>query len=260
MIDADDLEMTRRRLADLSFDVAINCVAATRVDDCEHDSQPAVNANAHFAALVAQLCDARGARLVQISTDYVFGGQAKRTPLGVDDPRAPVNVYGATKSLGEDLARMNHEDTLIVRVASLFGAAGVGGKGGNFVETIIKAVKTRDRLQVIDDQWMSPTSAHDAAETIFSLLDNAAPAGVYHVVNQGQASWFEFAQAIVSEVGLATPVDPIPASAYASAAARPPYSVLSTDKLTDLLGGGLPEWRDALRRYLISQGHRAASI
>lgn len=260
MIDADDLEGTHSRLASLSFDVAINCVAATGVDACERNSQTAVNANAHFSGLVARLCAAQGARLVHISTDYVFGGQSKRTPLDEDEPRAPLNVYGATKALGEDLARISHEDTTIVRVASLFGAAGVGGLGMNFVETIIKAAKTRDSLQVVSDQWMSPTSTENAARAIFALIENGVRAGTYHVVNEGVASWFEFAEAIVREVGLAVSVEPISAREYASAAMRPSYSALSSAKIAGLLGGPLPEWRSALRTYLISQGHREASI
>ena len=101
----------------LDFDVAINCVAVTRVDDCEKDPAPAVAINAHFSGRLAKACAARGARLVQVSTDYVYGGQAEREPLSETVGRAPVNVYGATKALGEDLARLEHADVVVARVA-----------------------------------------------------------------------------------------------------------------------------------------------
>lgn len=239
----------------LDFDVAINCVAVTRVDDCETDPVPAVAVNAHFAGRLAKACAARSARLVQVSTDYVFGGQIEREPLSETVARAPVNVYGATKALGEDLARLEHEDVIIARVASLFGVAGASGKGGNFVETMIRLGRERGRLTVVDDQMMSPTASWDAAEAILDLVAVQAAPGVYHVVNRGVASWCDFARAIVEKVGVPAEVVAIPTRQFPTPARRPPYSALSNAKLEAAIGRPTPHWTEALDRYLAAKGH-----
>lgn len=244
----------------LDFDVAINCVAVTRVDDCEKDPTPAEAINARFAGRLAEACAAKGARLVQVSTDYVYGGQDQRAPLTEAVDRAPVNVYGATKALGEDLAFEAHDDVIVARVASLFGVAGASGKGGNFVETMIRFGKERGRLTVVDDQVMSPTASWDAGEAILDLIAARAPAGVYHVVNSGVASWCEFAATIVERAqvtkdGVAAEVVPIPTSQFPTPARRPPYSALSNAKLEAALGRPMPHWADALDRYLAAKGH-----
>jgi dTDP-4-dehydrorhamnose reductase len=239
----------------LDFDVAINCVAVTRVDDCEKDPAPAVVINAHFAGRLAKACAAKGARLVQVSTDYVYGGQTQREPLTEGVGRAPVNVYGATKALGEDLARLEHDDVIVARVASLFGVAGASGKGGNFVETMLRFGKERGRLTVVADQVMSPTASLDAGEAILDLIAAKAPAGDYHVVNSGIASWFEFAEAIIAKAGIAAEVVPIPTSQFPTPARRPPYSALSNAKLVATIGRPMVDWSTALDRYLAAKGH-----
>ncbi len=245
----------------LDFDIAINCVAVTRVDDCEKDPGPAVAVNAHFAGRLARACAVRGARLVQVSTDYVYGGQAQREPLSEDVGRAPVNVYGATKALGEDLARLEHDDVIVARVASLFGVAGASGKGGNFVETMLRLAKEKGRLTVVADQVMSPTASLDAGEAIFDLVAAKALAGDYHVVNSGAASWCAFADAIIARAGVAAEVAPIPTSQFPTPAHRPPYSALSNAKLVAAIGRPMPDWADALDRYLAAKGHiRAATV
>ena len=256
MFDATDRAGLDAALADLDFDVAINSVAVTRVDDCEKDPGPAVAINAHFAETLAKACAAKTARLVQVSTDYVFGGQAQRSPLDEDAGPAPVNVYGATKALGENLARQESHDVIVARVASLFGVAGASGKGGNFVETMIKFGRERGALKVVADQVMSPTSSWDAAEAILDLIKVEAPAGVYHVVNSGAASWHDFASAIIDRAGVAATVSPIPTSEFPTPARRPPYSVLANGKVEKALGRSMPAWQDALDRYLTAKGHR----
>lgn len=238
----------------LSFDVAINCVAMTRVDDCEKDPTPAVAINAHFAGRLARACAAKRARLIQVSTDYVYGGQAQREPLSETVGRAPVNVYGATKALGEDLARLEHDDVIVARVASLFGVAGASGKGGNFVETMLRFGQERGRLTVVADQVMSPTGSWDAGEAILDLIAAEAPPGDYHVVNSGVASWWEFAARIIERAGIAAEVAPIPTSDFPTPARRPPYSALSNAKLAAAIGRPMPPWTDALDRYLRAKG------
>lgn len=243
-----------------TFDVAINCVAVTHVDGCETDPASAVAVNAHFAGRLAKACAEGGARLVQVSTDYVYGGQVEREPLSEDVGRAPVNVYGATKALGEDLARLEHDDVIVARVAALFGVAGASGKGGNFVETMIRLGKERGRLTVVDDQVMSPTASWDAGAAILDLVGARAPAGVYHVVNSGAASWCDFAKAIIDRAGVAkdgvaAEVAPIPTREFPTPARRPPYSALSNARLEAAIGRPMPSWTDALDRYLTAKGH-----
>lgn len=256
MFDATDSAGLDAALADLDFDVAINSVAVTRVDDCEKDPAPAVAINAHFAQALARTCARRKVRLVQVSTDYVFGGQASRDPLDEDAAPAPINVYGETKLQGETLACQAHDDIIVARVASLFGVAGASGKGGNFVETMIKFGRERGALKVVADQVMSPTSSWDAAEAILDLIKVEAPAGLYHVVNSGAASWHEFASAIIDRAGVAATVSPIPTSEFPTPARRPPYSVLANAKVEKALGRSMPAWQDALDRYLTAKGHR----
>jgi dTDP-4-dehydrorhamnose reductase len=241
-------------LDNLTFDVAINCVAVTRVDDCEKDPAPAVAINAHFAGRLAKACATKGARLIQVSTDYVYGGQPQREPLSEEIGRAPVNVYGATKALGEDLARLEHDDVIVARVASLFGVAGASGKGGNFIETMLRLGQERGRLTVVDDQIMSPTASWDAGEAILDLIAAEASAGDYHVVNSGVASWWDFAARIIERAGIAAEVAPIPTSDFPTPARRPPYSALSNAKLAAAIGRPMPPWTDALDRYLRAKG------
>ncbi len=254
--DATDLAGLDAALADLDFDVAINSVAVTRVDDCEKNPAPAVAINADFAQALARTCARRKARLVQVSTDYVFGGQASREPLDEAAAPAPINVYGETKLLGETLARQESDDVIVARVASLFGVAGASGKGGNFVETMIKFGRERGALKVVSDQVMSPTSSWDAAEAILDLIRVQADAGVYHVVNSGAASWHDFASAIINRAGVAATVSPIPTVEFPTPARRPPYSVLANAKVEKALGRSMPAWQDALDRYLTAKGHR----
>lgn len=254
--DATDLAGLEAALADLDFDVAINSVAVTRVDDCEKDPAPAVAINAGFAEALARTCARKKARLVQVSTDYVFGGQVQRTPLDEAAAPAPINVYGETKLQGEILARQAHDDVIVARVASLFGVAGASGKGGNFVETMIRFGRERGALKVVADQVMSPTGSWDAAEAILDLIRVQAPGGVYHVVNSGEASWHDFASAIIDRAGVAASVSPIPTTEFPTPARRPPYSVLANGKVEKALGRTMPAWQDALDRYLTAKGHR----
>jgi len=239
-----------RVLGNLNFDVLVNCAAYTRVDAAEDDVECALAVNAHAVRSLAGTCAARKARLIHISTDYVFGGDASRDrPLPEDAPVAPVNVYGETKALGETLASDAHDDVVIVRTASLFGAAGIGGRGGNFVETIIRGGRETGSLRVVDDRTMSPTAAADIARAIVRMVTEGCDRGCFHVVNSGSATWFEFARAIVRGAGIEATVTPCPASEYPSRAARPRYSVLDNSRAVAAFGAMAP-WQDALERYL----------
>ena len=157
---------------------------------------------------------------VQGNTDYVFGGYPKDIPFKEDDAKAPVNVYGATKAMGEDLALSVCDHVVIARVASLFGVAGASGKGGNFVETMLKLGRERGSVSVVADQFMSPTSTADAAKIILQAVQADVPSGIYHVVNSASASWWEFASRIFERCGLTVDCRPITAHLPLASAAR----------------------------------------
>ena len=247
--------MVERILGELQFDVLINCTAHTQVDESEDNASPAFAVNAHAVQTMARVCAAKRARLLHVSTDYVFGGDhARQYPLQEDDPTAPVNVYGASKAMGETLARLACNNVVILRVASLFGVAGTGGRGGNFVETMIRAGREQGSLRVVDDQTMSPTATVDVARVVIRILSEGCPPGLYHVVNTGSATWFDFAREIVRCAGVETTVSPCATGEFAVRAERPRYSVLDNAKVTAALGA-MPAWQDALERYLRAKGH-----
>ena len=243
-----------RVLGSLQFDVLVNCAAYTRVDQAEDDATGAFAVNAHAVQSMARICADKRARLLHVSTDYVFGGDSsRRRPLQEGDPIAPVNVYGASKAMGETLARLASDDVVILRAASLFGVAGVGGNGGNFVETMIRAARERGALRVVDDQTMSPTATADVARVVIRMLMDGCAPGIYHAVNGGSATWFEFACEIVRRSGVAADVAPCATGEYPVRAARPRYSVLDNAKVATAFGD-MPAWQDALERYLRAKG------
>ena len=258
-LDVAEPGAVERVLGGLNFDVAVNCAAYTRVDEVEDNATLAFAVNAHAVAAMAQVCASKRARLIHISTDYVFGGDVeRRSALREDHPTAPVNVYGASKAMGETLARLASDDVVILRVASLFGVAGASGKGGNFVETMIRAGREKGALRVVDDQTMSPTSTADAARVIVRMLTDGCAPGLYHAVNTGSATWFEFAREIIRRAGIEADVTPCATEEYPVRAARPRYSVLDNTKVSAVFGA-MPEWQDALDRYLRAKGYRDCS-
>lgn len=256
-LDVSKVQAIEPTLADREFDALINCTSYHKTDEVESNAQKAIAINAHAVGALARACAAKKARFVHISTDYVFDGRADE-PYAETDPIGPLNVYGASKAMGESLVRIHHDDHLIFRVASLFGVAGASGKGGNFVETMIRVGRDKGALRVIADQFMSPTSTADVAAMILKSLAANIPAGTYHAVNSGKASWYEFASAIIRKAGVEATVDPIPASDYPLPARRPAFSVLNNDKLAREIGTPA-DWTDALDRYLQAKGHIIAA-
>jgi dTDP-4-dehydrorhamnose reductase len=240
------------RLEPMGFDVLVNCAAYTAVDAAETDAEAAFAVNAYAVEEVARACRRAGARLVHVGTDYVFDGEADR-PYRPDDAPAPINVYGASKLAGEALARRAHSDgTLVVRTSSVFG------QGGNFVRTILRAGAERGHLRVVDDVVMAPTYAADLAAGILALLAAEPAPGTYHLTNDGRATWHELAAAALAMGGVEATLDAIPSSEYPTPARRPRFSVLDNHGTTEIVGL-LPDWRDALRRYLTERPDRLLS-
>lgn len=247
--------MVEKTLAAEDFDVLINCTSYHKTDEVEDNATSAFAVNTHAVQAMAQICATKRARLIHISTDYVFGGDVTRTrPLREDDPVAPVNVYGASKAMGETLARLATDDVVILRVASLFGVAGASSKGGNFVETIIRRGRETRTLRVVDDQIMSPTATADVARVVMKMVRDGCSSGLYHVVNTGAASWFDFARSIIHLAGVDATVTPCSTRAYHTRATRPRYCVLD-NVLTSASFGEIPAWQDSLGDYLRRKGH-----
>jgi dTDP-4-dehydrorhamnose reductase len=221
----------------------INCAAYTAVDDCETDEESALAVNGTAVGHLATACDVVGARLVQISTDYVFSGENDR-PYREDDPVAPISAYGRTKLRGEELA-MAARRHLVVRTAWLYGHG-----GRNFVEAIRTQIACgAETLRVVADQRGSPTLCDDLAEAVLDLLSADAD-GVVHVVNSGETTWHGFAVAIASLLGEDIEVLGVTSDEVPRPAPRPAFSVLDTTRLSGVLGRPMPAWENALERYL----------
>jgi len=258
-----DLDVTDRDAvfaAVQGHDVVINAAAYTAVDAAETDEEAALAVNGTAAGLLAEATASVGAKLVQVSTDYVFDGDATE-PYPEDATIAPVSAYGRTKAEGEQLAlAANPEGTYVVRTAWLYGA-----HGGNFAKTMVKLAASHDTVKVVDDQLGQPTWTADLATQIVALLDSDAPAGVYHGTNSGSASWFEFAQAVFDEAGLdPARVLPTDSSAFVRPAPRPSYSVLGHDAWARAGLTPMRPWREALaeaanRGVLQTDDHAASS-
>ncbi len=247
-MDVRDFHQVQQVLKEIQPDVVINTAAFTRVDDCEDQPEVAFAVNALGAWNVARVCEDLGCILVHISTDYVFDGQ-KRTPYTEEDFPRPLNVYGVTKLAGEHFVQAYCEKHFIVRTSGLYGIAGSSGKGGNFVETMIRMARTGQPIRVVNDQVLSPTYTLDLAEKIMELISTEAY-GCYHITNSGQCSWYEFASQIFHLLNLQPTLIPITTEAYGAKALRPAYSVLANDKIAGLGVEPLRSWDQALETYL----------
>jgi dTDP-4-dehydrorhamnose reductase len=236
--------------------VIINTAAYVRVDDCETEQDKAFSVNALGARNVAVVAQELGAKLVHISTDYVFGGEAepRTAPYTEFDTPVPLSIYGKSKLAGENFVRHFCLRHFIVRTSGLFGVAGSSGKGGNFVETMLKLSQEREELRVVDDQVFSPTYTRDLAWKIVQLMTTDYY-GIFHITNRGACSWYEFTKEILRLAGIKTPVVPITSDQYPQKARRPRYSVLDNSHLRLLGLDDMRPWQKALRDYLVARGH-----
>ena len=245
------LDIGDHAAVDAAFDdhapaIVINAAAYTKVDAAEEMSELADRVNHRGVANLAQAARRSSARMVHISTDFVFDGMASR-PYRTDAPTAPLNVYGATKLAGETAAGF---DALIIRTSWLYSAY-----GNNFVATMLRLMRERPVLRVVDDQIGTPTSARSLADAIWKLAITGH-VGVMHYSDSGVASWYDFAVAIMEDAAatglLDRPIDiiPIPSSAYPTPAKRPHYSVLDKSDTIEALGYAPPHWRTSLRDVL----------
>ena len=233
----------------------INCSAYTNVDKAEEETELADKLNNIGALNIARTARSIGAKLIHISTDYVFNGQVKE-PYTEDMEKAPLGVYGKTKAAGEEAIQKEMTQFYILRTAWLYGF-----DGKNFVYTMTNLMNTHDQIRVVNDQKGSPTFAGDLAEIIIKIIKkNTVPYGTYHCTDLGEITWFDFTNEIKKqgiELGLITNkdciVNPCTTEEYPTPARRPSYSVLSKNKIQDALDVTLPDWKLSLNYFLKSE-------
>ncbi len=258
-VDVADAAQVEQVLGDCKPDVVISTAAYHRVEECEKEMARAFAVNAIGPANLARTCSRLGALLVHFSTDYVFSGP-RTEPWSETDLPAPASVYGVSKLAGECMVASNCKRYFVVRTCGLYGVAGSAGKGGNFVETMLKKAAEGGPIRVVDDQRLTPTFTGDLAEVIAKLIgpeisQRREAWGLYHITHEGECSWYEFARKIFEMEKVAADLKPITTAEFFSAVQRPAYSVLSKRKLKGL-GLAMPRWEDGLARYLAARKKR----
>lgn len=256
-LDLPRFDLTDRRrvletLTQVHPQAVINTAAFTRVDKAEEEVDLCRAVNARGVAYVAEACRALDATLVQISTDYVFGGDtARQVPYRETDEPAPQGVYAHTKLEGEREAA-GWEKHFVVRTCGLYGSPGPRS-GGNFIEAMLRLGRRRKPLRVVADQHCTPSYTPHVARAIRFLLDTEGY-GTYHVVNAGETTWYDLAVEVFRQSAMKAKVEPITTSEYGAPAPRPAYSVLDTGKYHALPGRpAMPAWQDALAEYLAAR-------
>jgi len=242
--DIGDEQSTWAIVKEYQPDVLINTAAYTKVDLAEKEFSQAAMINHRALNSISSASNQFGVRLIHVSTDYVFDG-LKGKPFMEDDPCFPLNNYGLTKRLGELAITRSAIDYAILRTSWLYTST-----GNNFFNTILRLAKEKAEISIVSDQVSAPTYAEDLADTIWRIIEPCQKKikGIYHYSNSGQASWFQFASAIVKHAGIDCVVRPIPSADYPQAAKRPGYSKLNTDKISNQLNIDIPSWQDGLQR------------
>jgi dTDP-4-dehydrorhamnose reductase len=222
----------------------INCAAYTAVDRAESEQEFAYAVNASSVGLLATECNKLNCPFITISTDYVFDGKGT-APYAIDHPADPVNYYGYTKWIGEKQALDNNPKTIVIRTSWVYSS-----HGNNFVKTMLRLMKEREELKVVNDQIGSPTYAADLASAILQIITRLAAGkthyGIYQFSNAGRISWFDFAVAIQTLAGLSCVIHPIPTKDFPTPAKRPAYSVMDTQQIVADFGVPLKNWKESL--------------
>jgi len=254
-MDMDTLDITRGESVSRVFhadppDFVINCAAYTAVDKAESEPDTARAINAAGVKHLALAATRHNARMIHISTDYVFDGKGC-LPYPTEHPTSPLSVYGQSKLEGEVEALYHAPGVVIVRTSWLYHKG-----GNNFVNTIIRHATVKKSLQVVNDQCGSPTRASDLAGALLRIIDNPPPktlSTIYHFSNSGTATWYDFACAIVKQAGIQCAIEPIPTASLNLPAPRPAYSVLDCSAIRKDYSFSIPWWQDALDEYLNHQ-------
>lgn len=249
----EDLPIENKEAVKLFFekhqiDYCINCAAYTAVDKAESEKEKAFLINADAVGELASVCKDHQTKFIHISTDYVYDG-SKEMALKEDDAVAPLNVYGWSKLKGEELALNRNSTSLIIRTSWVYSSF-----GNNFVKTMLRLFKEKDEINVVADQYGSPTYAADLAEVIMLCVQRMEAgenfSGIVNYSNSGITTWYEFAVAIKNFVNSNCKINPIPTSSYKTAATRPRHSVLDTSKIKNLIQIDIPFWQDSLKKCI----------
>jgi dTDP-4-dehydrorhamnose reductase len=256
-IEIGDEQSVANVIAPLEADLVINTAAMHNVEVCEQEPEQAFRVNALGPRNLARACAASAAMLIQVSTDYVFGGE-KKTPYLESDAPHPLNTYGITKLAGEHYSFANNAKTAVVRTSAIYGANPCRAKkNDNFVKMMLRLGTERGSVKVVADEFVSPTYTLDLARQIVAIAE-AGAFGTFHATSNGQVSWNEFAKAIFNEAGNAARVDSATSADFPSKIRRPAYSVLDNAALRARGLDKMPDWRDALKRYLRAIGITSA--
>lgn len=223
-------------------DIIINCAAMTAVDLCETEEDKAFRINALGPKNLAVEAEKSGAKLIHISTDYVFDGQSTE-PYTEDSSPNPISAYGRTKQAGDEFVLKNCNKSFILRTAWVYG------EGKNFVKTMLRLAESHNRIRVVNDQYGTPTSAMELARAIIFLMDTDSY-GIYHATCEGSTNWYEFALTIFKEAGKNVEVEAIPSSEYPTPAKRPKFSILDNKALRERHGYYMKEWREAFSEFM----------
>lgn len=244
----ENFDALQQYFANNNISFCINCAAYTAVDKAEAEKEAAFLINATAVGNLAKVCAAFKTQLIHISTDYVFDGTAHQ-PYKETDATNPVAVYGQSKLKGEQLALENNPSAIIIRTSWVFSSY-----GNNFVKTMLKLMKEKESINVVDDQWGSPTYAAHIAGAVMQIIAHGPVANyqstIFNYCSEGVINWYQFAIAIKELSGSNCIVNPIPSSQYPTAAKRPHYSVLDTTKIKDAFNLVIPGWKESLRRCL----------
>lgn len=254
-VDIDDLDLTdegkvSKYIAENAFHYIINCAAYTAVDKAEDDLETAYKVNRNAVMYLAQAAHQANAKIIHISTDYVFDGTAVK-PYRENDRVNPQSIYGKSKLEGEDILRKFCPESIIIRTAWLYSTF-----GNNFVKTMIRLGKEKDALNVVSDQLGTPTYAGDLAKAILDIIvwieqKENMPVGIFHYSNEGEISWYDFAVKIHELAGIKDcKITPVPTSAYPTRAKRPAYSILDKHKITQTFQLKIPDWKTSLQKCI----------
>jgi dTDP-4-dehydrorhamnose reductase len=239
-----------RAVQEFHPEAVINCAAFHNVPKCEEEPEQAFRVNCVAVRDLAAACEANSARLITFSSDYVFGGE-RSIPWREDDCPAPLQIYGISRLAGENAALATAPGrAIVIRTCGLYGRAGARSKGGNFVDGRVKDALDGKRIEMASEQIVAPTSTDDLSRAVFSLMANPLlQPGIYHLVNDGQCSWYDFTREIVRLLGTSCEVVPVDRGGRTGAMRRPRDSVRANTRAR-ALGVVLPPWQDALARYV----------
>lgn len=247
-IEISDPASVEGTFAQYEPELVINTAAFHNVPQCENDDAKAFRVNALGAKFLALNCRKYGSRLLHFSTDYVFDGK-KRQPYTEEDPPNPLNVYGVSKLMGEYYIKSIMDRYFIVRTSGLYGSHKCKAKGGNFIDTMKRLSKEQSEIKVVSDEFLTPTYTRDLADQIKKLVETDH-FGLYHITNEGECAWFEFARAIFEILRIKVNLKEISAKHFASPVKRPAYSVLENGRLNKLGLNQMRHWKEALRSFL----------